>query len=220
MSEKVIIGFTGKLQSGKSTCAKFLLQDYGFHRTRFADKMKGMLKKLGLTDAQVDGNEKDKPCALLGGKTPRYALQTLGTEWGRTLMDSEIWVRATMWGIDRMPNLIVIDDVRFINEANAIKELGGIVVKVLRPGYVIPMRDGLTPEEIEEWNKPHLSETEMDHIFPNYVIEAKDMVELKAAFSCFVSWKGLTKPEDREKEHQKVRESLFPKKDNHVHGSF
>ena len=42
-----------------------------------------MLYQLGLGEAHIEGALKEVPCELLGGKTPRYAMQTLGTEWGR-----------------------------------------------------------------------------------------------------------------------------------------
>lgn len=93
----------------------------------------------GLTDDQLNGSLKETPCALLGGKTPRYAMQTLGTEWGRNLIHPDLWVfiwtryrRSEMRAFPR--DRVVADDVRFPNEVDAIHELGGEVWRVHRPG--------------------------------------------------------------------------------------
>lgn len=104
-------------------------------RHRFAGPLKDMLRTLGLTEAQVDGDEKELPCDLLGGKTPRQAMQFLGCEFGRDLIDPGLWVRATMLRVDAdltAGKLVVIDDVRFDNEARAIKAREGIVVRLER----------------------------------------------------------------------------------------
>jgi len=163
---KTIIAFTGHLGCGKTTAAKVLIKEYGFVRVRFADILKRMLKKMGLSDEQVDGNEKEIPSDILCGHTPRFAMQTLGTEWGRRTIDGDVWVRATMHAIERISDKqlkVVIDDCRFLNEATAIKAAGGMVIKVLRDGY-----------EGDE----HQSEREMDLIRSDFQILAKDVPEL------------------------------------------
>jgi hypothetical protein len=108
---------------------------------RFADPFKNMLKALGLNSEQVDGSLKEVPTALLGGATPRHAMQTLGTEWGRNLIHPDLWIMA--WRelyFKRLPeDHIVVDDVRFANEATAITELGGYLIRVTRP---LEMRTG------------------------------------------------------------------------------
>jgi putative protein kinase ArgK-like GTPase of G3E family len=78
-----IIGLTGLMGSGKSLAAQEL-ERIGFTRTRFAGSLKDMMRVLGLTEEEIEGNLKETACALLGGKTPRYAMQTIGTEWGRS----------------------------------------------------------------------------------------------------------------------------------------
>lgn len=69
--------------------------------------------------------------------TPREALQTLGTEWGRGC-HIDTWIRLAMRRATNLLNanaapLIVLTDVRFINEARVIKETGGHIWRVVRP---------------------------------------------------------------------------------------
>jgi hypothetical protein len=66
--------------------------------------------------------------------TPRLALQTLGTEWGRTLC-KDLWVTSTLNYIrnhSHASNNWVIPDVRFRNEVQGIQDAGGVVVRVKR----------------------------------------------------------------------------------------
>jgi len=68
--------------------------------------------------------------------TPRYALQRLGTEWGRDCY-RDIWVdltlrRAAKIRLDAPQTLMVITDVRFRNEVEAIRTAGGEVWKIHR----------------------------------------------------------------------------------------
>lgn len=137
---RTILGLCGQAQSGKSTIAGVLVAN-GWTRTRFADRLKAMLKTLGLTDAEIDGELKEQMCDLLGGKTPRWAMQSLGTEWGRELIHRDLWVRAWERTIERTPKSypIVVDDVRFPNEVAAVKAFGGMVIHVERPGLPPPM---------------------------------------------------------------------------------
>ena len=117
MSQPIIIGLCGYMGSGKSTVARelaHLLPDA--HIVPFAATIKRMCRALGLTEAQVYGTEKDTPCELLGGKTPRHAMQTLGTEWGRGRIDDRIWLRAWKASIPTGAKFVIVDDVRFANE--------------------------------------------------------------------------------------------------------
>lgn len=131
-----LIAFTGLAGSGKTTAANRLVEVHGYTRTRFADPLKNMLRALGLTDAEIEGDRKEQPCELLGGRTPRHAMQTLGTEWGRDLIDPDLWTRAWQHALDLLPHgvPVVVDDCRFFNEEQAVHALGGIVVLVDRPG--------------------------------------------------------------------------------------
>lgn len=133
----ILVGVTGPAGAGKSAVAKYLQEVQGFRRERFAGPLKDMLRAVGLSDAQVDGDDKETPTPLLCGKTPRWAMQTLGTEWGRRCVHPDLWValwrrrlRQKCAGVEH-PR-IVVDDLRFKNEARAIHEMGGVVIRVTR----------------------------------------------------------------------------------------
>lgn len=140
------IGFCGPAGAGKSTAAEHLVKRWRFDRVRFAGPFKAMMLALGLSVDQVDGALKEEPSPLLCGRTPRQVMQWLGTEWGRNLIGDGFWIAAWQAAVERVPprftyrggfdpiRLIVADDVRFANEAKAIRQRGGLVVRIERPG--------------------------------------------------------------------------------------
>jgi energy-coupling factor transporter ATP-binding protein EcfA2 len=160
---RTIVAFIGPAGCGKSTAAAALIEQ-GYVRHRFAGPLKAMLRALGLTEAEVDGERKEKPCALLGGKTPREAMQSLGTDWGRKMITGDLWLRA--W-LDTLPThgRIVVDDCRFPNEAAAIKSLGGVIVRVHRPGH--------------SYSEEHASEQHHRAMAADYEISATNADDLR-----------------------------------------
>ena len=132
-----LVGLSGYVGSGKSAAAKHLVSRHQFVLVKFAGPLKAMMRALGLGDREIEGDLKEVPSALLCGCTPRYAMQTLGTEWGRDLMHPDFWVRAAMVNAEaalEQGGSIVFDDVRFPNEVEAIRRAGGLVVRVSREG--------------------------------------------------------------------------------------
>ncbi len=132
---KSLIGICGPKGSGKSSVAWILHRDHEYTRYPFASTLKRMLRTFGLTEAQVDGDEKEWPLDWLGDVTPRHLMQTLGTEWGRDRVASDVWVRTWERDVRVFGPLVVVEDVRFPNEVEAIHELGGWIVRVTRPGF-------------------------------------------------------------------------------------
>lgn len=133
MQRQKIIGLVGTSGSGKSTAAKRLCDRHGFVKVPFAKPLKDMLRAIGLTEREVDGDLKETPCDTLMGVPPRYAMQTLGTEWGRHRIHPGLWIK--LWGtaVQKAEFNVVADDVRFPNEAALIRMLGGVLVRIRRP---------------------------------------------------------------------------------------
>lgn len=131
-----IIAITGPSRAGKSTIARFLHENYGYARVRFADPLKSMLGSLGLSEYELEGQGKDEPCDKLGGHTPRYAMQSLGTEWGRDMMSKTFWSDAWARRVgNAVGAYIVAEDLRFPNEEFTTRLMGGVVWRVERQGY-------------------------------------------------------------------------------------
>ena len=130
----MIIAFCGLKTSGKTTAAEYLTHR-GFKRESFASPLKEAAKIIfQLDDAQVYGDKKEV-LDPRWDKTPRSILQLLGTEVGRSI-DDEVWIKNMQSRLENA-QLVVIDDCRFPNEAEAVKKMGGVVVGIKRPGLTI-----------------------------------------------------------------------------------
>lgn len=138
---KLLIGLAGPKQSGKTTAAQYLVK-CGFDRHSFAAPIKNMMQSL-LTDLgygwQLEymmNSGKENLLPVLN-KSPRYLMQTLGTEWGRQMVDQEIWTNVARNKVNQSLNSIVFDDVRFEDEAAMIRSMGGHIIHVDRGCLVI-----------------------------------------------------------------------------------
>lgn len=154
-----LIGITALAGSGKSTAAHVLIEEYGYWLVKLAAPLKDMLRTLGLTPAQIEGNQKEVPSDLLLGHTPRYAMQTLGEEWGRKMFGKDFWVTQAMRRIhDHLSrgDRVVVDDVRYLNEVDHLRAAGGEIWRITRPG----VREKLGSD-------PHPSEAEIYSITPD-----------------------------------------------------
>jgi hypothetical protein len=134
---------------------------YDFSRVRLAEPIKRMARALGLTHDQVDGPLKEVPLDELCGKTPRYVMQTLGTEWGRRTIGEDIWVRVAEKEIRRLMSngvSVVVDDVRFPDEAAMIKKLGGAMVRIENP---------FVTQSTAHESERHIFNIEVDYVIVN-----------------------------------------------------
>lgn len=124
----MIIGLTGPAGSGKTTAAKYLVERYGATRFSFAEPLKRMAMMIyGLTEEQVFGPLEAKEAVdPRHGKSPRELLQFLGTDVCRTHLGPDVWANAALAKLEP-GRLYVCDDVRFDNEARAIRNRCGVV---------------------------------------------------------------------------------------------
>lgn len=132
-----VIAFTGLAGSGKDTSGEALMVSPMFVRESFADPIRKMLEAIGVPVAEIyrefGGARKNEPLPKFGNKSLRYLMQTLGTEWGRDLVSDSLWLDLTTERIKENTNnglFTVITDLRFENEAQAVKKLGGVIVKI------------------------------------------------------------------------------------------
>lgn len=145
-----IIAFAGRKQSGKTTCSEFVVKYCNgiiepFNGARiynFADPLKKdiCMNILGLTHEQCYGEDIDKNTLTdiewEGNKlTAREVMQFVGTDLFRK-MKNDVWASATINKIQReQPKLAVIADCRFPNEVEAVRNVGGLVIKLSRNLY-------------------------------------------------------------------------------------
>lgn len=133
MPQAPLIGIAGRARSGKDTVANFIVAAIGGYRYSFADPIRAMLVPLGvdMSDPYWQAR-KEEPIPTLG-VSPRRMMQTLGTEWGRRLINPDLWlIMAHQRLLQNGPGM-VISDVRFDNEAAWIRKHGGRIIHVIRP---------------------------------------------------------------------------------------
>ena len=150
---KFLIGLSGYAGTGKDT-VRAMLQDLGYTGFAFADPIRGMLRELltssGIDDRFIDERDfKEVPIFELG-VSYRQMAQTLGTEWGRHLAP-DFWLRIAKSYMDEQIDLggthFCISDVRFANEAQWVRDQGGVIWRVSRP-QAVPVRAHVSEAEL------------------------------------------------------------------------
>lgn len=164
----LLIGLAGRKGHGKDTAAKGLPM---CENVKFAGALKAMIRTLfeyvGL-DAEtieraIEGDLKEVPMECLGGKTPRHAMQTLGTEWGRDLIWNNLWANSFELRAGQFP-FVVCTDMRFPNEVALVKSMGGTTIRIVNP-YRPPSTD------------EHPSETAIDTLAVDCVVVNDGTIE-------------------------------------------
>lgn len=141
----MIIGICGLIGSGKGTVADILVENHGFQKLSFADKLKDGVAKVfdwdrdmleGDTDRSRIWREKtDQYWTTETGfeVTPRLVLQLFGTDCMRNGFFDGIWVSLVKKQIIENPDTNwVIPDVRFPNEMSMINSVNGQVWQTRR----------------------------------------------------------------------------------------
>jgi hypothetical protein len=156
-------------------CTREQLEDEEF-------KTAALSKEWNKTIEYLDNH--DFPYYSVTKMTPRLLMQLVGTECGRDIIHPDIWVNATMTEYDyltrwkkqgaycKVPNLI-ITDVRFPNELNAVESRDGFVIRVNRPSFV-----NYKGVQVEVFDV-HPSETALDdHTFQYTILNNGTIEEL------------------------------------------
>lgn len=176
-----LIGIIGKKRAGKDTIGDYLVANHNFTKYSFADPLKrGAMEIFGLTENQVFGDDKDK-IATEWGVTPRVLLQIMGTELFQydiqehipefEKIDRGIWVkRFQQWHKENKDRNVVVCDVRFKHEAEAIIKQGGEIWKVIRDTnkYTIDSHASeMELEEIQDLNAIIHNNSSLDKLYSN-----------------------------------------------------
>jgi dephospho-CoA kinase len=134
-SKPLLIGLSGKAGAGKSTVGDYLAGAHGYAQFAFAGALKEVVQTaFHFTEAQmVLGKEAVDP---RWGVSPRWCLQWLGTEVLRAKWP-DIWIRHLRQEILDFLSIngqrpIVVTDVRFRDEAEALKAMGAVLVRIER----------------------------------------------------------------------------------------
>jgi hypothetical protein len=146
------IGIAGKAQSGKTTAAEIAASLTGGIVKSLAQPLYDMLDVLRTDDWPVD---REQPIPGLA-RSQRQLLQTLGTEWGRSMISPTLWIEHLMrrcrWLAARQ--VVFVPDVRFDNEAAAIIDAGGKVWGITGRGGIAGTHiseDGIRFAYISRW---------------------------------------------------------------------
>ena len=158
-----IIGLCGKAGAGKDTAADYMVARHGFVKYSMAQPIKAMLNAaFGWSPEHWNDRAWKEAKIDHYGSSPRIMAQTLGTEWGREVINSDLWVRIAADYVhcrqlisqrEDIPRYkgVVIADIRFINEATWINAYpGGMLARVDRPASMM----GLVNEHKSEAGLP------------------------------------------------------------------
>jgi hypothetical protein len=134
----MIIGLSGYAQSGKDATAELLCLNYEYERRAFADPIRDAMYCLNpLVNSSMHLAEMvDDYGWAVAKHTPevRRLLQVFGTEVGRKMFGDDFWIKTALKDLTGTER-IVISDVRFPNEALAIKQLGGTMWRINRQSH-------------------------------------------------------------------------------------
>jgi dephospho-CoA kinase len=164
----VKIAFLGRMCSGKTECANYFVTK-GFKKLSFAEPMKQDILELvqkrapWVTRTFINENKSHF----------RTILQGYGTDTMKLLLGDDCWARIACEDASQYDS-VVLDDMRFLIEAERWRKIGGIVVRLECPDLIRRRRheELFGPVSTDDWLKmnSHQSETEVDLIQPDYTI--------------------------------------------------
>lgn len=199
MNKPLIAIYSSSMQSGKSTVASMLVKRLRAYRMAFAEPFYDFVINVATpfigtvdeTKAWLADERKDKG-AIPGLTVPnevdqegsdvtlRWMLQSIGTQWGRNLIDRDLWTKlAERKALANLPIApVIFDDMRFPNEFEMIKRLGGKTIRVIRHGP--PRGDTSTGEGLLD-----------NHEFDYTINNAGSLADLEAAVRAAAIWLRL-----------------------------
>ena len=150
-----LIGLAGKARGGKDAVGDYLSKTYGHKTFAMATPVKEACRVIfDWDDRHLHGHLKDALDPVYN-VTPREAIQKLGTEFGRNMINNDMWTIKAEQKIKRHSRL-VITDIRYNNEAELILENGGIIIDIKRRKSARALISGVENHSSEKGINPNL----------------------------------------------------------------
>lgn len=177
----MIIAICGSRRAGKDTLARYLCEKYNYEHLKIAGKLKQILHELfGFSHEQMETDAKED-IDPRWGVSPRKVMQFVGTEMFQYKLQEllpqvgrEFWIKSLLETIQKKKTNIVISDLRFIHEYQALRQFTPKL-------YVIRIERNNTPIDTT-----HSSETEYLSIPANRIVQ-NDQYRI----SCTEPWPEL-----------------------------
>lgn len=176
---KILIGLAGKAGVGKTTIAQCFVK-WGYVQLSYATPLKTALAVLtGLPiEHFIDSELKEIKIPGLD-ISPRTLMQKIGTECIRNMIHPNFWIWKMRHSISAHSDRdIIIDDIRFENEAQLIRNNGGIVIHLTR-SFISPTK-----------HTKHKSERPLEHYKNDIIINIQESPELTAKYIILIYNKG------------------------------
>ena len=139
----MVIGLAGYAGSGKDAIASWLVKQHGFTKLAFADPLRDIMEAMNpvVGDFTRTPPVRYRDAVGIYGYDEakrlypemRQLMQRLGAA-ARDIISTDVWIQALDERVIDTFGPVVITDVRYYNEMAYIKELGGMVFRILRPG--------------------------------------------------------------------------------------
>lgn len=172
----MIIGITGNIGSGKTTLAQGIVS-IGFEEYCFATPLKKIAEIFDFDKDHLYGSQEQKLEIHPKWKvSSRDFLQKVGTELFRDRLSEvlpnmdikdSIWIELFRVFYYKHRKNYVISDLRFEDEAKAIRAMGGIIIRTVR-------------NTKEDFVSTHKSETQVNNIIPNLIVDNNSLSKEEA----------------------------------------
>lgn len=197
----IIIGLVGRRGTGKSAAAAYLCKEFDAVELTFAQPLRDIAEIFGFTDAEIYGVQADKERKNAIWQVSFRDFATIcGTELFRNALPEHLptmqdcWVQILERRITQQltrevpPEIIVVSDVRFENEAQMIKKLGGYLVRINRKTALD------TDQHAQHASETEQTDIEVDHSIDNTETLAVLHRELALYVICICERNRILKP--------------------------
>ncbi len=159
-----VIGLSGYAGVGKDTVARICAARFRFERLAFADGVREALLAVDPIVALPSPDNLSRSHARLAEVVEAFGWeqakreipevrrlqQRVGTDMGRDQLGEDVWVDRALTKLASLGERVVVTDVRFPNEAHALREIGAHVVRITRPGFG-PLNGHVSEIALDGW---------------------------------------------------------------------